>query len=501
MKGTRRDVLSQIEEWSENKQDKCVFWLNGLAGTGKSTIAQTFAETTFADGILGAGFFCSRDYKDRSNLQKIFPTLAFQLAYKYTQFREKLIQVLTVSPDIGHETLYSQMEKLIVGPCEKTQIQTLIIIDALDECKDEEPASALLSVLSRFLHKIPFVKFFITGRPETPIRKGFRLRSLQPHTEIFKLHEVKPSSVDSDIRLYFKAELTTIAKERSDWNLSEEWPSPVDLDTLCKKAGGLFIYASTVVGFVGSEDHLPTERLEEIVSLPESTAVEGRSGLDQLYTQVLQRAFLNIQADDNKFHFRFRSVVGAVVLVFNPLSETALSDLLGTTNISIALRSLHSLLHVSTNQADPTPIHVLHKSFPDFLTDLKRCADNRFFIDPLICHRDVLLACLRLMKTKLRRNICQLDDFTNLTEVGDPQERRKTYIGDALGYACQFWASHLAKSAISNPGDEEVCRAIDEFFKIHFLFWIEVLSLMGSLDIGVYALNDVDKWYNEVSYI
>ena len=68
MKGTRRDVLSQIESWLMDKQDKRVFWLNGLAGTGKSTIAQTFAEMSFADGKLGASFFCLRDFEDRSNL-------------------------------------------------------------------------------------------------------------------------------------------------------------------------------------------------------------------------------------------------------------------------------------------------------------------------------------------------------------------------------------------------------------------------------------------------
>jgi hypothetical protein len=94
------------------------------------------------------------------------------------------------------------MEKLIVGPFQKTQAPTLIIIDALDECRDEEPASALLSVLSRYVDKIPFVKFFITGRPEPRIRSGFRLESLRPHTDVLRLHDVERSSVDSDIRLF-----------------------------------------------------------------------------------------------------------------------------------------------------------------------------------------------------------------------------------------------------------------------------------------------------------
>ena len=73
-----------------------------------------------------------------------FPTLAFQLAYRYPGFRELLLQVLRANPGIGREKLHSQMEKLIVGPFQAMQAPTLIIIDTLDECQDKEPASAVL---------------------------------------------------------------------------------------------------------------------------------------------------------------------------------------------------------------------------------------------------------------------------------------------------------------------------------------------------------------------
>jgi len=76
-------VLSEIESWANDFNRPPVFWLNGLAGTGKSTIAQTVSERVFADGQLGASFFCSRDFEDRSDLRFIFPTLAFQLAHKF----------------------------------------------------------------------------------------------------------------------------------------------------------------------------------------------------------------------------------------------------------------------------------------------------------------------------------------------------------------------------------------------------------------------------------
>ena len=216
MKGTRRDVLFQLKQWSRDQQDKRVFWLNDLAGTGKSTIAQTFAEMCFADGKLGVSFFCSWDFNDRSNLRSILPTVAFQLAHLYPEFRKELLPVLKTSPDVRRETLCSQMEKHVVGPFQATEISTLIVIDALDECRDEEPASALLSVLSRYVDKIPSVKFFITGRPEPRIRSGFRLESLQPHTDVLKLHEVQPSSVDSDIKLFLRTQFIEIAKTRTE---------------------------------------------------------------------------------------------------------------------------------------------------------------------------------------------------------------------------------------------------------------------------------------------
>ena len=502
LKGTRKDVLLQIERWLMDEQDQRVFWLNGLAGTGKSTIAQTFAEVSFADGKLGASFFCSRDFEDRSNLQSIFPTLAFQLAYRYPQFREQLLQVLRANPDIGRETLCSQLEKVIIGPFKATRIPTLIVIDALDECKDEEPASAILSVLSRYVDEIPQVKFFITGRPEPRIRSGFRLESLRSITEVLKLHDVERSSVDDDIKLFFRTRLTEIAKTRSECDLAEDWPSSYDIDILCKKAAGLFIYASTVVKFVASQYHLPTERLTLIISLPQSTAHEGKSGIDLLYIQVLEHAFHDTDSDEQELYSRFKLVVGAVLLVFHPLSRKSLSDLLSScgtpSRISNTLRSLHSLLLVPNSEVEP--VRIFHKSFPDFLTDPGRCKDERFFVDPSIHHVDILFSCLDLMKKKLRKNICDLDDYAILSEVEDLPTRREACTGNALEYACRFWTKHLAKVLGNGPHVKRVREAVDEFFTTRLLFWIEVLSITGYLGEGVYAINEIQHWYTSVSY-
>ena len=483
------------------EQDQRIFWLNGLAGTGKSTIAQTFAETTFADGKLGASFFCSRDFEDRSNLQIIFPTLAFQLAYQYPGFRQELLQVLKTRPDVGQESLCSQMEKLIVGPLKAAGVPTLIIIDALDECKDEEPASAILSILSCYVNEIPDVKFFITGRPEARIRSGFRLESLVPITEVFKLHEVKPEAVDSDIKLFFRTRLGSFVKNRSNCNLTEDWPTPSDVEILCKKAAGFFIYASTVVKFVTSEIGSPSEKLALITSLPHDTTREGRSGVDQLYTKVLEQGFCDVHADENYHYSCFQQVVGTILLILNPLSIKGLSELLGhdTSYIYSTIRPLHSLLLVPVKMEDP--ILTYHKSFPDFLMDPDRCKDKQFLVEPTVHHAEILLSCLKIMRERLKKNICNLDDYTVLSEVKDLSACQKDHIGDALEYACRFWTKHLLGVLSSSPCVKEVLEAIDQFFTTHLLHWIEALVLTRNLGAGVYAINDVEQWYASVSAI
>ena len=104
------------------------------------------------------------------------------------------------------------------------------------------------------------------------------------------------------------------------------------------------------------------------------------------------------------------------------------------------------------------------------------------------------------MKKKLKRNICNLDDYASLDEVKDLSTRCKAHIGDVLEYACQFWTKHLLGIQGHDNNVEEVHKGIDEFFATHLLFWIEVLCLTRNLGIGVHALNDVQQWYISVSY-
>jgi hypothetical protein len=493
--GTRESVLQYIMSWAKNPRDQNVFWLNGLAGTGKSTIAQSFSEAVAADGSLGASFFCSRDYLNRRELKNIFPTLAYQLASRYPHFRSHIVTSIKKDPTLAHTSLISQLENLLVNPLSGKDISCVIVIDALDECIDDQPASAILSVLGRFAKQVPLVKFFITGRPEPRIRSGFRLPLLEPLTQIFLLHEVELSSVDDDIRLYLTQKLTAIAKQRSDLELSNPWPHDSEIKTLTKKSSGLFIFASTLVRFVASEHHEPNERLQLVVSEVDNTTHEGRTGIDSLYSQVLLHAFSDV-LEETVFD-NVRRVLGTIVLAFIPLSRAELSKFLRIppSTIRTTLRHLHSVILVPDDETQE--IRVFHKSFPDFLQNLQRCAIPRFYINSETHHGDMALRCLGLVR-KLGGNPCSLQPFAMNRDVPDLPQRLENELGGAVRYACSYWARHLKLSPTCGGYVRQAIASATEMLK-RAPPWIEVMSLENRLEEVIRSMYDLLAWLDEVS--
>jgi len=481
--------------WAKNTCDQNIFWLNGLAGTGKSTIAQSFSEMVVNDEFLGASFFCSRDYLDRRELKNIFPTLAYQLACHYPHFQSQIIRIIKKDPTLAHTSLISQLENLLVNPLSKAKVSCVIIIDALDECIDDQPASAILSVLGQFAGQLSSVKFFITGRPEPRIRTGFRLPLLKPLTQVFLLHEVKPSSVNNDIQLYLTQRLTAIAKQRSDHELPDPWPNHDEIMALTKKSSGLFIFASTLVRFIESEYHEPNECLQLVLSKAGGTIHEGRTGIDSLYSQILLHAFPDVH--ESEVFTSMRHILGAIVLAFNHLSRKDLSKILGvpTTLILTTLRHLHSVILVPADETKE--IRIFHKSFPDFLQDRDRCTNPRFHIDQETHHTGLVISCLELVKG-LKMNPCSLPPFTMNQDVVDLPQLLEDKVDKAMQYACTYWARHLRPSPRSSDHLEQILVLVIDMLR-RAPPWIEVMSLGNYLEEVIHSMNMVLDWLDQVS--
>ncbi|KAF3298062.1 hypothetical protein TWF132_004201 [Orbilia oligospora] len=101
-----------IENWVEDPQGHCVFWLNGMAGTGKSTISPTVAKQLKDKDLLASIVFFRRAEKDRGDASKFFTTLATQLANYINDIAPSIQKVIEQYPQIAsinHEEQFNQL--------------------------------------------------------------------------------------------------------------------------------------------------------------------------------------------------------------------------------------------------------------------------------------------------------------------------------------------------------------------------------------------------------
>ncbi|KAJ5319743.1 hypothetical protein N7508_000026 [Penicillium antarcticum] len=469
---TRVDVRDQIAIWAESPTSECIFWLDGMAGTGKSTIAYTMAKTFQEKGQLGASFFFKVGEGDRGKAEKFFPTIAHQMMAHDRHFAHEVVTAIEHDQDIAKKAIPDQFAKLFLHPLQglaSNQTKHLVIvIDAIDECEQGDAEVLLQNLLDVGKFKSLRLKIFLTGRPEHAIRLGFDDNDTYQH---LVLHQIPEQDIKSDIRLFLAAEFAII--RRKNKILSDDWPGEASIEKLVEKSVPLFIYATTVCDFIGDGFDLPEERLELVLQSDKSSP---ETHMEDLYRPVLER-ILNPKSDSEsqKIEETFCDIIGPLILLHTPLSIHALGQLLNfpTKRIRFLLEKLHSVINVLRDPKDSdqidVPVRILHLSFRDYLLKQK----ERFHIDEAKTHAKVTSHCLRIMSQKLKHNICQLASYgSNRKHV--QRQIVDQHIPMDLKYSCRYWMHHLEKCD-GHISDLEVLA----FLKRNLLHWLEAMCLMG----------------------
>ncbi|KAF8601236.1 hypothetical protein BDV93DRAFT_585628, partial [Ceratobasidium sp. AG-I] len=207
MPGTRVEVLDKLKAWAENSKSENIYWLNGMAGTGKTTIAYSFCDQLKSSLALAASFFCSRQVKECRDVNLILPTLAYQLARFSRPFQHHLSKAIEKDPDIHTRKIPEQFQKLIVEPLLKSKdtipLDLVVVIDALDECDNKGGVCQILGVFLSHSTQLP-LKFFVTSRPEPRILDQMKDGPNRNVPASLYLHDIERSIVSEDIRTYLK---------------------------------------------------------------------------------------------------------------------------------------------------------------------------------------------------------------------------------------------------------------------------------------------------------
>jgi NACHT domain len=490
LRDTRADVLAEVSTWADGRGDQGIFWLNGMAGTGKSTIARTIADRYYRQHRLGASFFFSRGGGDVGHAGKFFTTIAWQLAKSLPNLKGDICQAITEHQDIFTQTPRDQWSQLILRPLSRldgtsSQLLLVLVIDALDECDGENDVKQILQLLAeaRSLETVR-LRIFMTSRPETPIRHGFDKMPETQHQD-FVLHNISPSVVQHDIFIFLKYHLEII---RQECFLGIDWPEKQMINNLVQKTGGLFIWAATACRFIRDGRLFARERLARVLQGDTATA-SPEEKLDEVYTAILMNCMRDEYDDGEKAEWckKFKDVVGTIIILLSPLSSFSLSRLLQIPNSDTVrmLDDMHSILEIPKDQAQPIRLH--HPSFRDFLLSEGRCGDQHFLVEERKAHEMLAKCCIQLMSTALKRDICGLREPGTLTKDVQGNQIEK-YLPTELRYACLYWVQHLQKSGMPLTDDNQVhC-----FLRKHLLHWLEALSLMGNTSEGVIAISSLN---------
>lgn len=498
---TRVDVIQHITDWALDLSDESppIFWLSGMAGTGKSTIAYTICnnfENNYQPCRLAASFFCSRQTENLSRRLYIIPTIASQIAHCSVAFASALS---STNPGFVH-ILDKQMNDLLIQPWQSSSskqlsemLPMLIVIDALDEVKDNEGpkfVEALIQSVEKAGVSIKGLKFLITSRPDPGIVS--RCQSLKINTT-FKLEDVQPEAALEDVRHFLDMELHEFKDREAE-----------SLDIIAKQSQGIFIYAATAVRYIlpkgetlsWNQKHV---RLNAIVKNNPSPVHLGKATellVDTLYKQIIHEALGEEETDIYAFRHQVLDIISCLQ---QPLSIASISYFLATENEAgdeeatrVAINKLHAVVYISSQDQC---VHVYHKSFLDFLFDETR-AGKGARCNALAIHASIAKYCFMVMKTSLEFNMCKLpSSFLLDSEVPNLSQMVKEKFNERLKYSCLFWATHLMQGGNDTA---EQANLLKEFGEQRSIFWIEAMNLLQEKLRCYRTAKDIRKWITRV---
>ncbi|KAF7377346.1 hypothetical protein MSAN_00155600 [Mycena sanguinolenta] len=373
---TRVEIQNQIMRWLSNPTKKQIFWITGIAGSGKSTLSATLVDNLCKEGTpVAAQFFISRNVPQTIEPKILVTTIALQLA-EFSPAAACIIEAALKHGLPGRQE--DQVKKLLLAPiweiC-KSYDRVIILIDALDELKDAAVVIpnllSLLAPKSKNSDLPDKLRFIVTSRPEywADISRSKRL-----NPAVFKQ---KPLTTDQgEVHKFIDTRFQKIKAEMDlegpQW---DNWPSVNQVSKLSTAADGLFHYAATALQWIEQQVRDGGKAARERVF--DKFSELGIGHLDKLYRAILTSfEDIDVEAQDtderkNQLH-GFQHVIGTTLVLYEPLTIGQIMALLvdispDDFDVSNFVRRFRSVLIPSTTTSFEGATPQMHKSFRDYI--------------------------------------------------------------------------------------------------------------------------------------
>ena len=444
LEDTRTAILERIRAWSValgKDPAATLLWIYGVAGSGKSAISATLCEMLAQLGALAGSFFCKRDIPDQRDPGRVLPSIAYTLARVYEPYRASVVNAIEAEPDITSNSLTYQLKALFLTPFAELNEQQcapsrpfVVVVDALDECGDDDSRTLIAKCLSQIATLAPWLKVLVTSRPLPALEQRFASTE-QSRIEVINLNAI---DVEDDISRYTRSRLETLI---GAGQLGAKWLSDDIVEKLVKKAAGLFIWTSTTMKYLQGE-YLGDAAMEAVLS-EDLEDDDPKASLDALYRTVLQ----NTRGGTSGKNLAIvKTILGTIRITAKnrPLTMNGPHEFLPRIDGRLELprevlesivKELRSVLYEDASKGNI--IRACHPSFLDFLDNPERCAE--FWVHPEQLNQVMIEKCFNFMRARLRFNICGLESSCVAdADVPELSERIKSDIPENLQYSCLY---------------------------------------------------------------
>ncbi|EAU29406.1 predicted protein [Aspergillus terreus NIH2624] len=456
----------KLTNWDEsNFQARRLLWVHGPAGTGKTMLLiGIIRELSDQPAIVArtlSYFFCQGTNSDLNNASSIMRSLIWMLVIQ----QPHLISHLQPDYKASGGTLYTDMNASIaLSRAFKAIIKdtrpVYFVVDALDEC--EQGLDDLLDVISYSLTASSTVRWLVSSRPGVDV--GKRLKQMSPNNA--------PHLAELDVQGQRDCVEKYIDHKLSDLRMVPEIGFSYTDNILAKVGEAVrergkdqFLWLSLV--FNELRRMRGNWAVRSIKNFP--------SGLELLYDQKMSK----IMAANPTLRQRCWDVLMVISLAYNlPLFLSELAQLVPWSNSVDPFTIVRECGSFLTTKDEA--INVVHQSAKEYLDE-----HRQGFHGNIRGHGDILGNSIKAMMDLKR-------DMYNLGRWDIPSNEINLSEEDPLlskRYSCVFWLDHL-RNAIEegNETSGPLCHLALSFLKLHFLHWIEALSLLRRIADGISSI-------------
>ncbi|KAH7324862.1 hypothetical protein B0I35DRAFT_388886, partial [Stachybotrys elegans] len=483
---TKGGLLQDASQWVVDHPDfiqwrsagrSRLLWVKGNPGKGKTMLLCRIIDELAAElNQTPIYFFCQATDERLNNATGVLRGLVYFLVDQ----KPSLMRYMRDKHKSAGKQLFEDVNAWIVmaeiftamlaDPCLKDQV---VILDALDECTSD--LQSLLGLISRSISS-SHGKWIVSSRNRPDIQ------STLDNTQQVMLHlELNQDSISAAVEIFIQSRVTELPFDKAIRDRVQH--------LLTKNSENTFLWVALVCKDL--ENTRPWNAIKVAENAPR--------GLDDLYKQMMQR----MDGLDQEDAQHCRDILATATLAYRPLhikELRTLSDLPPAIHENISFLSDLISLCGSFLTLQDNIIYFIHQSAKDFIlgnTAQEKPAHKILPVGKQVKHYDMFAKSLTALSNELQRDIYHLEF------PGFPIDRVSSPNPDPLEpirYSCIYWVDHLRDSNLSNISEAvRDDKLVHGFLQTKFLNWLEALSLMRSISVGVYTMNKLEKLLDEAA--